>query len=952
MTKPSVIQNLRFFIGLVLLATMLAVSSVGCAPALVKKEQEREMGEKQAAMEEPSPKKSSNSSFKPFEEVTKNAKHIPGLLDLYHDDRHLYAALKPGDFDRPMLAPISVAQGGGAAGKAFNFDEQWILAFRREGDQVHLIRKNYRYTADETSPLAKAVRNSYLDSTLMVLDLVSDDAPDDAILVDLSDVYFSNFANLKPGTVDSKRSRWKSVKGFPNNIELQVEVTFSESPLDAGNGINGDLGYVDSRGITLVLHYSLAKLPAGGYRPRKADPRLGHFVCATKNFSAPPGESLFDRKIARWRLEKADPTAEISLPKQQIVWWIEDTVPTEYRPHVKAAILEWNKAFEKIGFRQALVVRWQGEQDKFDPEDLNYCVFRWVTSPHGYAMSNIRTNPITGEIVDGDILFDSSWVRYWENRRAYLAGTLPNDGDENDSDSTNAHRRLEGDVMSPIMAAHYGYGSPNTQRSIEGDPSAGCRSCQHTATLSNQLALAVMSQAKKSPATGGHESAEDIVSTEKGLPDAGVAQMIRAVIMHEVGHSLGLKHNFKGSNLHPLSQMHDKQLTSSSGLVGSVMDYAPLNLALHDQQQGDYATTTLGPYDYWAIEYAYKPFAPEKESAELAKIAARSAEPQLAYASDEDYQSAHDPYVNQYDLGADPLNFAKHRVALATETLAKIDDELIQEGESWVRLRSAVMLLLRQYGDAAFLATRFIGGRQVSHDSRGTPGARDPIVPVASDQQREALKFLSERILIDQPVPLRPQLLRKLATEQWTHWGADGRDYEGRVGLPYFEHLQAIQEIAFAETLGSGERMRLVESNEALSLPGENPLTLQEIFNTFDNAIWAEVQDKLPETEELQPDALALPKTRRNLQRTHVKYLRAIVESESKTKTPSKSFAMFDGKAQAFPNEARSLARQSLKTIQSRIIFLLKSDSKELSPVTLAHLEDVSDEISQALDSE
>ena len=112
------------------------------------------------------------------------------------------------------------------------------------------------------------------------------------------------------------------------------------------------------------------------------------------------------------------------------MWYVEDTVPIEYRPYVEEGIREWNKAFEKIGFKDAIAVRWeQAGRDDFDPEDTNYCTFRWITSDGGYAMSCLRANPLTGEMIDGDVVFDAGFIRYWKQEYALLIGsTTAQDG--------------------------------------------------------------------------------------------------------------------------------------------------------------------------------------------------------------------------------------------------------------------------------------------------------------------------------------------------------------------------------------------------------------------------------------------------------------------------------------------------------------------------------------------
>ncbi|MCA9236700.1 MAG: zinc-dependent metalloprotease [Planctomycetales bacterium] len=874
------------------------------------------------------------SKFKKFAEVVKHAKHLPGLLDLYHDDQHLYAALTPADFDKSLLAPMAVAAGAGAAGTAFNFDEQWIVAFRRTGDRVQLVRKNVRYTAPADSPLAKAVAQGYRDSVLMTLAVVSDDAPHDAVLVDLSEVFFGNFANFSTGSIDRSKSRWFAVKVFPKNLELQVEATFDGSPVPAGSGTNGDTGYVDSRGVTLVLHYSLVELPPAGYRPRLADPRIGHFVSAVKNFDSPDPDSLFVRRINRWRLEKADPQAKLSPPKQQLVWWIEDTVPLAYRPYVEAGILEWNKAFERIGFQNAIAVRWQGEQDDFDPEDVNFCTFRWITSPYGYAMSNLRSNPATGEIVDADIIFDSSWIRYWQRERAYLIGADEAGGDESAILGV-------GEIVSPMMAAQYAadlsataLGAPSRERLRAGNPAAATiatgnsppSACRYAATLESQLA------AGRALLPGGE------------LPPEALGQIIKAVVMHETGHSLGLRHNFRGSCFHPCDELHDVQLTRRQGLLSSVMDYAPLNIAPRGQVQGDYAATTLGPYDYWAIEYAYKEVAPEDEAAELQRIAARSVEPDLAFASDEDYSAAHDPRTNQYDLGADPLEFARERLALAADGLQGIEDRLVRNGESWSRLRPAVVALWRQYGDAAFLAARFVGGRQLSHDARGD-SAHEPLAPVPPSQQRAALEFLAQQILIEEPVPRRPDLLRRMSTDQWTHWGVDTRSYEGKVGISYYDFVQAIQEVAFAELLGSGSRLRRIETNLAMSDDADNPLQLAEVFQTFYDAAWGATFAAI-ESGAAAPSSQVM----RGLQQLHIRYLTEILANETRAKSPALAFAHFSGERGEYPEDARSLALADLMTLRALLQRVVNVDEPLADATTAAHLQACLYNIEQALD--
>ena len=169
----------------------------------------------------------------------------------------------------------------------------------------------------------------------------------------------------------------------------------------------------DSRGVTINVHYSISRLPETGYQPRLADDRVGYFLSVIKDFSRPGGEDQFVRYINRWDLRKAEPTAAVSPPVTPIIFWIEKTVPFKYRAPIREGILEWNKAFEKAGFVNAIEVRQQPDDATWEPEDINYNTFRWITSNAGFAMGPSRVNPMTGQILDADIIFDADFVDIW-----------------------------------------------------------------------------------------------------------------------------------------------------------------------------------------------------------------------------------------------------------------------------------------------------------------------------------------------------------------------------------------------------------------------------------------------------------------------------------------------------------------------------------------------------------
>ncbi len=915
--------------------------------------------------------------FGDFSELTKDTTKYEGLFNLYRKDDNLYAEIKPNQFNQPFLAPITISRGLAQAGTPITSDDEWVLVFKRVGDRIQLIRRNIHYKTT-AKDLEKAVEQNYTDSIIQSLPILSQNPMGGGVLVNFTDIFFSNFAQLPFGVPDRSRTSWNKIKAFPNNLELQVETTF-------GGRSGNDPAVVDPRGLTLVIHYSLCKLPDSSYRPRYADNRVGHFLSAVKDFGSKNPDTQFVRQINRWRLEKANPRAKLSPPKKQIVWWVEDTVPIELRPHVEAGILEWNKAFEKVGIANAIAVRWQNERDDFDPEDINYCTLKWITTDSTFARSNLRANPVTGEMIDGDVVFDASWIRAWKEQYAQLKG-IPIPAAEMRPEGAEAPvaRPVMAEVISPILAARKGFGMPepilDPVAALTGEPrihavpaewsplehtllkhlGAGHAACNFASGIAYEMTLATVALAdppkegEKDKKDG--EKKDDDKDKKEGekkdeakkpevpsLPEELIGQAIKEVVMHEVGHSLGLRHNFRASAMLNADQLHDKSITSVKGLAGSVMDYTPINLATKGKPQGDYFSTTLGPYDYWAIEYAYKTI-DGNEEAELTKIAARSPEADLTYGTDEDRISGLDPLVNAYDLGSDVLQFSADRIALAQDLLKDLDGRVVKDGESWLRLRRAFTPLVSQYGNAAALASAHIGGQYYTRDHKGSKDAKDPVTPVAGDKQRAALKLIQEKILADEPFQVSPALLRKLTTERWYHWQADMN--LGDPGYKFYDTVLGIQRIPLAEALNSGTLNR-IQNQEAMVDPATKPLKMEEIFRAFTDSVIGD-----PTKAAVKDGKRSLTVTRRNLQRDYVGRLAgmALGSRGSSALANLPSFVMISGGG-SMPADARALARMHLKEISQKIGAGLAANDPVFDDTTRAHLEELKETIDRVLNA-
>ena len=249
------------------------------------------------------------------------------------------------------------------------------------------------------------------------------------------------------------------------------------------------------------------------------------------------------------------------------------------------------------------------------------------------------------------------------------------------------------------------------------------------------------------------------------VPEKLIAQAVKEVVMHEVGHTLGLRHNFKASAAYSLQDVNNPEFTAKKGTSGSIMDYLPANIAAKGEKQGDYFSPTIGPYDYWAIEYAYKPV-DGNEKEELAKIAAKAATPDLIYGTDEDMFLNPDPRINTFDLG-DPLDYAKSRLQMVRTSLDNLQNRVVAKGEGWQRAREAFAMLFGELSHVALLSAAYVGGEYTNRDHRGDPNARPPMKPIDVAKQREAIRLLKDEILSAKAFEFKPELLRQLAPDYW-----------------------------------------------------------------------------------------------------------------------------------------------------------------------------------------
>ena len=837
----------------------------------------------------------------PHEKVLKDAQAIQGLIKLYRKNSKVFGELSSSDYGKEYIVLISIARGIGrgwlVGGMSWNDD--WVWTFRKVDDRVHIIRKNVRFRAAAGTPEATAVTHAYTDSVLFSLPVVTK-GPNGGDLIDLTSVFMSDLPQIShalPGfTFSQVKSSWASVKGFEQNIELQVAATYSSSGRQRLESV------ADSRGVTVNVHYSISRLPKTGYTPRLADDRVGFFLTVIKDYSRKNDQEQFARHINRWHLEKADSSANISPPKTPIIFYIENTVPYKYRHTIRSGILEWNKAFEQAGFVDAIEVHQQPDNAEWDPEDVRYNTIRWMTSQAPFSgIGPSRVNPYTGQILDADILLNSDTIQFYE----YHFETLT---PESIADATGG----------PLDLDSYRKESEDIQL---GRAFSSHRRCRRAWALSRELAFS------RSILTAQEDEGADKSRSE--AMEKLILQALKGMVMHEIGHTLGLRHNFKASTYLNLQDINDPE-KSKAGMLASVMDYDPANIVPKVSEQGDYFTPTIGPYDIWAITYGYSSHAGgtngEKEA--LNQIASRSGEPGLAYATDEDTRGVDpDPNAGIMDLGDDAIAFAQVRSELIQQAISGVVDRMVEPGDSYAQSRRAFNSLLHHYGVAMYHVSRYIGGIYVSRSHKGDKEAPHPLEIVDVEKQRAALDFLEEHVFGKSAYHFSPEMYNLMLSSRWYHWGTIRTE---RPDYPIHDGIIGWQGRILNKLL-SPLTLSRIHDNELKVNPEQDAMTTAELIERLTKSIFSEVDEiKEGEFSNRQP---AVNSLRRNLQRVYLKQLSNVAMGNT-----------------AVPQDCQAIAFAELSALEARIENLKKSNVN-LDGYSRAHLAESASRIRKVLEA-
>lgn len=875
-----------------------------------------------------------DDEYPPFDQVTKDLEKVVSttdgsqpLYELYRDkESGKLLAVLPAGYDQQLLMIACTISGGDP--EAGVMGPTHYAKWKTIRKQLALVEPNL-FVRTKGDAEAQSSTDSLYTGRVIVTTPILSMAPGNRPVIDLGtlcttqagkffgDSVFGQYGPSLRG-LDSNLSTLTKTKAFPENIIFEYEAPRHDGQL-------------------MRITYNFSRLEGTpGYKPRKADPRVGYFYDWYEDYARTANRDVTDRAISRWNLEKADPKLSMSPPKEPIVWYVEHTTPVKFRRYVREGILMWNQAYEKIGFVNAVEVYQQdaatGAHMEKDPEDSRYNFFRWNASDQGYAIGPSRTNPLTGEILDADVVWHQGLTRAIRTMLENLSQDLvaQSFGPESlawfeSHPNWDPRVRLASPARQEQMKMQLAQESLKvvTEKLSDVDHpwTHGLNDPTNTACrIGNMIALD-MSLTSTALMAGMLDVSEDAEILD-GLPENFIGPMIRYISAHEVGHCLGLQHNMAASTIRSLKEINSEGFTGPTS--GSVMDYCGVNINHNlGDVQGPFASPELGPYDKWAIAYGYG------EEDKVKDVLAQVSEPDHIYISQMAMGVGSDPRNMTWDFGSNNLEFAESRISLAKELRSKLINDVIKDGESWKLARDRFQTLMGTQVQSIFVASTWVGGSYINNDFKGDPGNRAPIEDVPAADQRRALKLIMDNGFEDEAFGITPELIRHLGREYW--W--DPAEIGSLMEDPSYnvhDLVGALQAVSLTLVMDP-TKLRRVYDNEYRTNHGSDSFTLAEVIMTVTDNVWRECNN--PKGGH-SADAPMISSFRRNLQREHIQRLMDLALLENASSPALRTIS--------------TLATQELRRVDD---MAKKAQDAGPDAYTKAHLADIRTRITKALDA-